>query len=161
MKICSKCTHSQAIQGSLELIWKNYITVITDPCILCSEWVPSEGGFKWLIKTSQYSTSNISNPQAVCLKDTNPKAFYLQTVAKIRVLCIILFSPVKKSSCLNQKGTPLWWSFFFSLTFSFSLHKMSIDGLELCILLVDYCDAFISCLDSKSDGRGSSGEQVM
>ncbi len=30
-----------------------------------------------------------------------------------------------------------------------------IDGLESCGLLVDYCDIFISCLDSHSDGTHS------
>ncbi len=30
-----------------------------------------------------------------------------------------------------------------------------IDGLETCGLLVDYCDVFISCLDSHSDGTHS------
>ncbi len=30
-----------------------------------------------------------------------------------------------------------------------------IDGLEWCGLLVDYCDVFISCLDSHSDGTHS------
>ncbi len=30
-----------------------------------------------------------------------------------------------------------------------------IDGLELCGLLVDYCDVFISCLISHSDGTHS------
>ncbi len=39
--------------------------------------------------------------------------------------------------------------------FHFSLHKMLIDGLESCGLLVDYCDVFISCLDSHSDGTHS------
>ncbi len=47
------------------------------------------------------------------------------------------------------------------------LHKMLIDGLEWCGLLVDYYDVFISCLDS--DGSvwvliapiHSIGEQVM
>ncbi len=38
---------------------------------------------------------------------------------------------------------------------SFSLHKTIIDGLEWCGLLVDYCDVFISCLDSHSDGTHS------
>ncbi len=37
----------------------------------------------------------------------------------------------------------------------FLLHKMLIDGLEWCGLLVDYCDVFISCLDSHSDGTHS------
>ncbi len=31
----------------------------------------------------------------------------------------------------------------------------SVDGLEWCGLLVDYCDVFISCLDSHSDGTHS------
>ncbi len=38
---------------------------------------------------------------------------------------------------------------------SFSLHKTLIAGLEWCGLLVDYCDVFISCLDSHSDGTHS------
>ncbi len=40
-------------------------------------------------------------------------------------------------------------------TRSFSLHKVSVDGLEWCGILVDYCDVFISCLDSYSDGTHS------
>ncbi len=32
---------------------------------------------------------------------------------------------------------------------------MLTDGLECCGLLVDYCDVFISCLDSHSDGTHS------
>ncbi len=34
-------------------------------------------------------------------------------------------------------------------------YKTLIDGLEWCGLLVDYCDVFISCLDSHSDGTHS------
>ncbi len=44
---------------------------------------------------------------------------------------------------------------FFLQTCSFSLYKMLTDGLEWCGLLVDYCDVFISCLDSHSDGTHS------
>ncbi len=36
-----------------------------------------------------------------------------------------------------------------------SLHKMLTDRLESYGLLVDYCDVFISCLDSDSDGTHS------
>ncbi len=36
-----------------------------------------------------------------------------------------------------------------------SLHKTLIDGLESSGLLVNYCDVFISCLDSHSDGTHS------
>ncbi len=35
------------------------------------------------------------------------------------------------------------------------LLKTLTDGLEWCGLLVDYCDVFISCLDSHSDGTHS------
>ncbi len=34
-------------------------------------------------------------------------------------------------------------------------HNTLTDGLEWCGLLVDYCDVFISCLDSHSDGTHS------
>ncbi len=44
---------------------------------------------------------------------------------------------------------------FLTNTHSFWLHKMLTDGLEWCGLLVDYCDVFISCLDSHSDGTHS------
>ncbi len=43
----------------------------------------------------------------------------------------------------------------FHWTMHFSLHEMLIVGLELYELLVDYCDVFINCLDSHSDGRHS------
>ncbi len=43
-----------------------------------------------------------------------------------------------------------WW-----ICFIFCLLQMLTDGLEWCGLLVDYCDVFISCLDSHSDGTHS------
>ncbi len=43
----------------------------------------------------------------------------------------------------------------FLQTHSFSLLKTLTDRLEWCGLLVDYCDVFISCLDSHSDGTHS------
>ncbi len=39
--------------------------------------------------------------------------------------------------------------------YSFSLRQTLSDGLEWCGLLVHYCDVFISCLDSHSDGTHS------
>ncbi len=48
----------------------------------------------------------------------------------------------------------LFWICFLQ-THSFSLNKILIDGLELCELLVEYCDVFIRCLDSLSDGTHS------
>ncbi len=44
---------------------------------------------------------------------------------------------------------------FFLRNAQLSLHNTSIDGLESCGLLVDYCDFFISCLDSHTDGTHS------
>ncbi len=45
-----------------------------------------------------------------------------------------------------------WWC----LWCSFSLYKTWLtDGLERCGWFVDYCDVFISCLDSHSDGTHS------
>ncbi len=40
-------------------------------------------------------------------------------------------------------------------THSFLRHKTVFNGLETCGLLVNYCDVFISCLDSHSDGTHS------
>ncbi len=44
---------------------------------------------------------------------------------------------------------------FLTDTQFFTSHKTLIDELERCGLLVDYCDVFISCLDSHSDGTHS------
>ncbi len=46
-------------------------------------------------------------------------------------------------------------SIFWHLFRTFSLHNMLNDELEWCKLLVDYCDIFISCLYSHSDGTHS------
>ncbi len=43
----------------------------------------------------------------------------------------------------------------FITNMQLSLHKMLIDELEWCGLLVNYCDLFNSCLDSHSDGTHS------
>ncbi len=53
------------------------------------------------------------------------------------------------------KAKTSWWICFLQ-THSFSLHKMFTDGLESCgSLYCDYCDVFISCFDSHSDGTHS------
>ncbi len=44
---------------------------------------------------------------------------------------------------------------YYKHFFFFFSHKTFIDGLESWGLLVDYCDVFISCLDSRSDGTHS------
>ncbi len=69
-------------------------------------------------------------------------------------------------SLLIQTRTPFHWrkSYYGLWTLLvknilmmdfFCLLQMLTDGLEWCGLLVDYCDVFISCLDSHSDGTHS------
>ncbi len=50
---------------------------------------------------------------------------------------------------------------YYWICFIFSLLQMLSDGLEWCGLLVDYCDVFISCLDSHSDGTHSLQRIIM
>ncbi len=45
--------------------------------------------------------------------------------------------------------------FVFPQTRRFSLYKMLNDALESCGLVVDYCEGFMSCLESHSDGTHS------
>ncbi len=47
--------------SSSEQIWINSVAWLGHQWILCSEWVPSEWKCKQLIKTSQWSTSNLHN----------------------------------------------------------------------------------------------------
>ncbi len=61
----------------------------------------------------------------------------------------------KKSLKKREKFSSVLMDCFFLQTQSFSLHKMLIDGLEWCGLLVDYWGVFIKCLDSHSDGTHS------
>ncbi len=58
-----------------------------------------------------------------------------------------------KMKCGLMDSWKLWIHFFKKSRFL--LHDMLTDGLEWCGLLVDYCDVFISCLDSHSDGTHS------
>ncbi len=47
------------------------------------------------------------------------------------------------------------WMLYLCLKYTAFHFKTLIDGLELCGLLVNYCDVIISCLDSHSDGTHS------
>ncbi len=106
-----------------------------------------------------------------CLLHQNPATYLFRAVlACIRCLICADFSPdsdqttfhwrkhyyglwtriLAGSNGLNFEVKTSWW-----ICFSFCLLKMLIDGLEWCGLLVDYCDVFISCLDSHSDGTHS------
>ncbi len=182
--------------------------------ILFSEWVPSEWESKQLKK---------NNPQVIhttpvhkltsyeaksCVFVRNKSTIKTFLASNCPLISIILLSPVKKLSRLNQERNMhrsstvykwkqsktvlnnfvggfwcermtvdgvfhwrkrynrLWtgkyqhfgqkWRLsklkcfnngFVSYRHMFLLHKTLIDGLELCGLLVDYCDVFISCFD--------------
>ncbi len=65
---------------------------------------------------------------------------------------IIMDYGLNRSNSFKLKAS--WWICFLQ-THSFCLLQMLTDGLEWCGLLVDYCDVFISCLDSHSNGTHS------
>ncbi len=105
-----------------------------------------------------------------CLSHQNPATYLFRAVlACKRCLICADFSPDSDRPLFHWKKR--YYGLYFSNGFevknrqtrSFWLHEMLIDGLEWCGLLADYCDVFISCLDSNSDGThsGSIGEQVM
>ncbi len=58
------------------------------------------------------------------------------------------FSPDSDKTAFSLEKSLLW-------IMDFLLHKTLTDGLYSCELLVDYCDVFISCMDSNSDGTHS------
>ncbi len=60
---------------------------------------------------------------------------------------------IGRSNGLKLKSS--WWLCFLQT------HSFLIDDLELCGLLVDHCDVFISCLDSHSDGTHSLAEDPL
>ncbi len=68
------------------------------------------------------------------------------------------FSTVHKPKKKTAWSNSLNKSLCFLQTRSFSLYKSLIDGLETYGLLVDYCDAFISCVDSHSDWHPFTAE---
>ncbi len=59
----------------------------------------------------------------------------------------------QKQQFENQKHPDDRFIFFTNM--KLSLHQMLTDCLQWCGLLVDYCDVFISCLDSHYDGTHS------
>ncbi len=66
-----------------------------------------------------------------------------------------LWTSILASSGDGLKLKRLNVAIFFLQTQSWSLHKMLTDGLESCGLLEDYCDVFISCLNSHSNSTHS------
>ncbi len=73
---------------------------------------------------------------------------------QIRARLFFTWIAFSRAPIIWSKKTPIW--LICSLqTHSLSLHMISMDGLEWCGLLLDYCDVFISCSDSHSDGTHS------
>ncbi len=113
-----------------------------------------------------------------CRSHQNPRTYlfdlFWTVMACKRCLICADFSPDTDQTTFSLDETMLWimdlffgqkqWfevkkllddELVFLQTHSFCLLKTLIDGLECCGLLVDYCDVFISCLDSHSDGTHS------
>ncbi len=61
--------------------------------------------------------------------------------------CILARSDKLKLKCLNE--------ICYLQTCNFSLHKMLIDELDSCRLLMDYCFVLIRCLNFHFDGTYS------
>ncbi len=63
------------------------------------------------------------------------------------------------NGCHQNESPNSWWAHILAISethrFWHSLRMMLTNVLEWCGLLVDYCDVFISCLDSHSDGTHS------
>ncbi len=89
-----------------------------------------------------------------CLSHQNPATYLFRAVLACK-RCLIWadFSPDSDQNTFSLEEVLLWICFL--QTRSFCLLKMLTDGLEWCGLLVDYCDVFISCLNSHSDGTHS------
>ncbi len=93
------------------------IASLTHQWMLCSEWVPSEWESKQLIKHQQIKKS---------------------------LLCIILLSPVKRSSGLNQERNMHWSSTVYEQKWSKKYFKQ-ICG---CILMWETALLWIKCMES-------------
>ncbi len=125
---------------------------------------------KSIVKTFYFHESIIHN-NASCSEKSLLLSSHIKIYKNIclehlflRCLICAYFSPDSDETTFSLREALLWiidyfgrssWWICFSQTHSFSLHKMLIDGLEWCGLLMDYCDVFISCLDSHSDGTHS------
>ncbi len=71
------------------------------------------------------------------------------------ICCFKMFKLQMVSEPSQNKHQSSFSEGFVSYKHASFLFKPLIDGLEWCRLLVDYCDVFISCLDSHSDGTHS------
>ncbi len=89
------------------------------------------------------------------------ETFLLRIFACKQCLICPYFSPDSEEKTFSLEKAILWFEVKNVLilnllqTCTFLFHMMLIDGLESCGLLVDYCDVFISCLESHSEGTHS------
>ncbi len=103
---------------------------------------------------------NLSRPYSCCISPQKQKKKSINKMKSVyRTIKGIVHPKMKILSSCTQVCPKLWVSFFCwtqkKKTCSFSFLNTITDGLERCGLLVDYCDVFISCLDSHSDGTHS------
>ncbi len=90
--------------------------------------------------------------------NTKTNSLCVQTHLAIKlflILILILNDSDKAAFSLENEKDGLLLLLLLLQTRSFLLHKTLFNGLETCGLLVNYCDVFISCLDSHSDGTHS------
>ncbi len=127
-------------------------------CSYCLQWNTSQSKFRNHYFLFLFAFSILSqlfliwgcSSKQICglilmLEDNRGLTFRWKSISVIMDYGPIFFNGLMLKKMMN----------FFLITHSFSLHKMLIDGLEWCRLLVHYCDVFISCLDSNSDGTHS------
>ncbi len=125
-------------------VWKKTNPSLKRLTLNCCHNNPVEKSIPCCPLTSEYTDIFVKN------------CFGMIFLIKDCLICAYLYSDSHRYifSWLKVKNIMMDWICFLQIC-SFLLQKTLIDGLELCRLLVDYCDVFISCLNSHSDGTHS------
>ncbi len=180
MRIWSPSGHPRCrwVCSSSEQIWRNSITSLAHQWILCSEWVPSEWESKqlfeilksqllrlfklqmnllsiillslWDIWANQAPFTSESSSKQICLwllmwEDNRGWTFSGGSV----IMDYVLFWPEITLNLKHLNGG------FASKMQLFTSQDINLTFFTSFGLLVDYCDVFINCLYSQSDGTYS------
>ncbi len=149
MNICWKCSRWKYVFFFIRTDFEKFCITSLAYQWIFSEWVPSEWESKQQIKTSLIHTTPLHQWSSCEVKSCVfvINKFIIETFLISNCCCrlkasslSIAFSNknVVKSESQEKYAQIKCWK-----------HKMA------CGLLVDYCDVFISCLDSHSDGTHS------
>ncbi len=136
-------------------LWKNYCW--QNSCLSCFSFRSADETSVW---KDFYKPDPISVQEQVQISDIqNHIEYYVYSNMKMSLFLQQIWRNV--ASTVHQ-WTLQWISLKYlcsewvvSYKHSFSLLKTFTDGLDWCGLLEDYCDVFISSLDSHSDGTHS------